>query len=711
MDQKITNEYIGKEDLLQALDRQEFRLVYQPKLNLQTGRLIGAEALIRWEHPGHGMISPLDFIPAAEETGMILPIGEWVLRTACEQNKEWQELGLAPIVIAVNLSASQLYQHDLAEKVQSILDTSGLDPEFLELEITESMTMDVEFVLPVLHKLKRIGVRISMDDFGTGYSSLYHLKEFPIDSIKIDRSFVQNCTIDSKDATIVKAIIGMAHQLKLGVNAEGVEFKDHLVFLQQNLCDEAQGYFFSKPVAPDEIVSSIPHLEEIIPNEGLSLESSRQSWLQRGLEQSHQDLQEIVRKQQGMIFKYRKENGEFIHVFSDGELIYRLQLTPEQIIGKEMQDFLPEAEADRKKKYYERAWNGEENVIYESSVNGLRYVTSLRPVVRSGKVVEVIGCSVDITAKKESAFHLGDSGRVNTEEALRQSEARYRLIAENMTDLVCIIDWGGYFKYASPSHVTVLGFPAAAYEGRHAGIFMHDDDRRKVREQLEEMVAAKKDGVLKYRFKNISGDWIWLEGKASPIFDERGLFEHFLIVSRDITERLAYEEKLTHMAYHDTLTGLPNRRLFKEKLEHALKEAKQNKKKAAVMYLDLDNFKYINDTLGHDVGDELLRQFARRVKGSLRDQDILSRQGGDEFTILLPEIEEEQDAIRIADDIRASFQKAWNIGRNLFNTTSSMGIAFYPANGKKGYELMRSADTALYQAKKDGKNMYRAFYG
>lgn len=393
MDQKITNEYIGKEDLLQALDRQEFRLVYQPKLNLQTGRLIGAEALIRWEHPGHGMISPLDFIPAAEETGMILPIGEWVLRTACEQNKEWQELGLAPIVIAVNLSASQLYQHDLAEKVQSILDTSGLDPEFLELEITESMTMDVEFVLPVLHKLKRIGVRISMDDFGIGYSSLYHLKEFPIDSIKIDRSFVQNCTIDSKDATIVKAIIGMAHQLKLRVNAEGVEFKDHLVFLQQNLCDEAQGYFFSKPVAPDEIVSSIPHLEEIIPNEGLSLESSRQSWLQRGLEQSHQDLQEIVRKQQGMIFKYRKENGEFIHVFSDGELIYRLQLTPEQIIGKEMQDFLPEA--DRKKKYYERAWNGEENVIYESSVNGLRYVTSLRPVVRSGKVVEVIGCSVD----------------------------------------------------------------------------------------------------------------------------------------------------------------------------------------------------------------------------------------------------------------------------------------------------------------------------
>ncbi|MEC0304715.1 GGDEF domain-containing protein, partial [Terribacillus saccharophilus] len=150
---------------------------------------------------------------------------------------------------------------------------------------------------------------------------------------------------------------------------------------------------------------------------------------------------------------------------------------------------------------------------------------------------------------------------------------------------------------------------------------------------------------------------------------------------------------------------------FKEKLDQALEETKQTKKKVAVMYLDLDNFKYINDTFGHDVGDELLNQFAQRVKECLRDEDVLSRQGGDEFTILLPAIEEEQDAIRIAENIRASFQRAWNIGRNLFKTTSSIGIAFYPAHGKKGYELMRSADTALYQAKKDGKNIYRSYLG
>ncbi|MFP7478863.1 diguanylate cyclase domain-containing protein [Terribacillus saccharophilus] len=338
-----------------------------------------------------------------------------------------------------------------------------------------------------------------------------------------------------------------------------------------------------------------------------------------------------------------------------------------------------------------------------------------------GKLVRLDGAIIDVEVEGISVDYKGDhscliifhemTGRKKAEEALQQSEARYRLIAENMTDLLCIIDWDGCFKYASPSHVTVLGFPSVAYEGKYAGDFMHDDDRKKVREQLDEMVATKEGTVLKFRFKNIRGEWIWLEGKANPIFDENGVFNHFLVVSRDITERLELEEKLTYMAYHDTLTGLPNRRLFKEKLDQALDEAKQTKKKVAVMYLDLDNFKYINDTLGHDVGDELLNQFAQRVKECLGDKDVLSRQGGDEFTILLPGIEEEQDAILIAENIRASFQRAWNIGRNLFTTTSSIGIAFYPANGTKGYELMRNADTALYQAKKDGKNIYRSFSG
>jgi diguanylate cyclase (GGDEF)-like protein/PAS domain S-box-containing protein len=700
------NDSDRKAALLQALENDEFYLLYQPKLQLRSGKVIGAEALLRWEHPIIGTISPLEFIPFAEETGLIRPIGEWVLRSACKQNKLWQEMGLEPLIMAVNLSASQLYQGDIAEKVENILKETELAPEYLELEITESMTMDVEFVLPMLRKLKQIGVSISLDDFGTGYSSLYHLKEFPIDTIKIDRSFVRNCTIDAKDATIVKTIIAMAHQLKLEVIAEGVESKDHLIFLQQNLCDEGQGYLFSKPVSTARFTENMSAFERIISTEGLSEESCRQMWFQWGMERTNLELQEAMRKQHGMIFKYVNDHGRFVHTFSEGELLYRMKFTPEQLVGRELQDFLPAEEAARKLSYYQRAWNGERNVSYESDVDGIQYITSLRPISKNGKVVEVIGCSVDITDTDEVQKELSRSNKA--EEALRQSEARYRLIAENMTDLVCLIDWDGNFKYASPSHVTVLGFPSEAYEGQHASVFMHEDDRKKVRQQLEKMVQTKQGGVFQFRFRNISDDWIWLEAMANPIFDENGIFEHFLVVSRDITERLVYEEKLTHMAYHDTLTGLPNRRLFKEKLEQALEEAKRNGNKMALMYLDLDNFKSINDTFGHEIGDKLLVEFTRRVKGCVRSCDVFSRQGGDEFTILLPEIKQEQDAIRMAKCILASIQDEWCIGRDSFKATSSIGLAIYPANGTKERELLLRADEALYQAKKDGKNRYRA---
>jgi len=172
--------------LQKALEQKEFVLYYQPKINLVSGEIVGVEALIRWAHPEKGMISPLDFIPVAEETDLILPIGEWVLRTACEQNKVWQDSGLPPMIMAVNLSARQLYHQNLVETIQQILIETELSPEYLELEITESMMMDVHHVLPIIHELKRIGVKISLDDFGTGYSSLYYLKEFPIDKIKIE---------------------------------------------------------------------------------------------------------------------------------------------------------------------------------------------------------------------------------------------------------------------------------------------------------------------------------------------------------------------------------------------------------------------------------------------------------------------------------------------------------------------------------------------
>ncbi|GAB6988348.1 bifunctional diguanylate cyclase/phosphodiesterase [Paenibacillus pini] len=239
-------------DLRKALERGEFHLEYQPLINLETNELVGMEALLRWKHPKRGNVPPQEFIPLAEESGLIVPLGEWVLRTACIQNKMWQEAGYKPICVSINLSMRQFIQPHLAEQIGIILADIGLDPKYVELEITESMTFDKETAFDQLRRLKDLGVFISIDDFGTGYSSLYYLKSLPIDRLKIDRSFVHEVMSDHNDAAIVSTITSMAHHLHLKVTAEGVENAEQLHFLREQRCHEGQGYFFSKPILPEE---------------------------------------------------------------------------------------------------------------------------------------------------------------------------------------------------------------------------------------------------------------------------------------------------------------------------------------------------------------------------------------------------------------------------------------------------------------------------
>jgi len=241
-----------------ALERDELTLHYQPQLDIGSGRIVGMEALIRWRHPDRGTVSPAEFIPLAEESGLIVPIGEWVLRTACAQAGEWQRLGLPALTVAVNVSARQFHSRDLPGMVERILAETGLPPGNLELEVTESVAMrDVEFTIAALTKLKEIGVKLSIDDFGTGYSSLNYLKRFPIDKLKVDQSFVRNLTTDANDATIAKAIIALGRSLKLKVIAEGVETRGQLDLLRRYGCDEMQGYLFSRPIPVAEFAQLV----------------------------------------------------------------------------------------------------------------------------------------------------------------------------------------------------------------------------------------------------------------------------------------------------------------------------------------------------------------------------------------------------------------------------------------------------------------------
>ena len=251
--------------LRHALEQDEFQLHYQPKIDLTTGRATGMEALLRWIHPGMGMIAPAKFIPLAEETGLIVPIGEWVLREACAQARRWQAQGLPPLRVAVNLSARQFAHDGLHAAIVGALEESALPPSRLELEITESMTMEnPEHATQCLQKMKALGITVAIDDFGTGYSSLGYLKRFPIDSVKIDRSFIKDIPGDSDDEAITQAIIAMGHSLRLKVIAEGVESAEHAEFLRRHGCDEAQGYYFGKPVPADEFVRLLVRRGDIL---------------------------------------------------------------------------------------------------------------------------------------------------------------------------------------------------------------------------------------------------------------------------------------------------------------------------------------------------------------------------------------------------------------------------------------------------------------
>ncbi len=236
-----------------ALQRNEFFLCYQPEMDVASNEMISVEALIRWQHPENGVILPIDFIPIAEQTGLIVPIGAWVIKEACAQNKKWQEAGLPPIRVAVNISTKQFKQPNFTEVIKGALAESGLAPEFLELELTENLFIKIGDAKDTLSELKNMGVSIALDDFGTGYSSLGYLRQMNIDRLKIDQSYVKNINADNGDEVIIKAIISMAKNLNLDVIAEGVETQKQLEFLQSKDCDEMQGYFFSKPLLAEEL--------------------------------------------------------------------------------------------------------------------------------------------------------------------------------------------------------------------------------------------------------------------------------------------------------------------------------------------------------------------------------------------------------------------------------------------------------------------------
>jgi EAL domain-containing protein (putative c-di-GMP-specific phosphodiesterase class I) len=250
METKIRARKGLERDLHKALGEGQLALAYQPQMDIRTGALSGMEALLRWNHPERGMVPPAEFIPIAEATGLIVPIGEWALREACRQNKAWQDAGLPALTVAVNLSAAQFLQENLVETVEAVIRDTGLDPVALQIEITESLFIQ-DGARDTLLDFRQRGIGIALDDFGTGYSSLSYLTRFPIDKIKLDRSFVQDIRHDTSSAAIIQAVVNLGHSLGMRVNVEGVEAADDLAILSGYGVDEVQGYYIGQPLSAD----------------------------------------------------------------------------------------------------------------------------------------------------------------------------------------------------------------------------------------------------------------------------------------------------------------------------------------------------------------------------------------------------------------------------------------------------------------------------
>ncbi|WP_052353749.1 PAS domain S-box protein [Neobacillus jeddahensis] len=439
--------------------------------------------------------------------------------------------------------------------------------------------------------------------------------------------------------------------------------------------------------------------QEILGVYGITKDITEQKQSQKRLKESEARYKRLVKLSPEPILVHRNGRIKFANtaftrlVGAAGHL---------ELIGKSVIDFSPPEYEEMVK-----------NRFQYLKKTGTFIAPAEEKVIRlNGEVldVEVTGITLDYGDDTAVLMMVHDiTSRKRVAEALRKSEYNYRLITEYSQDMIRLTDRNGIILYASPSHKWNLGIEAEDYIGKHVREGIHPDDLSLYDEKLRYAIKNQENFTIEGRRQHQNGQWIWIESHAMMVMDDHGALQHIVYSSRNIMERKQYEEKLEQLAFQDTLTGLPNRRSFTDSLKSLLQGSEQSKSIHAVMFLDLDKFKRINDTLGHDIGDELLKKFAQRIKNSLADDDILARLGGDEFTIILPNLQSEQDAQQTAERIIEELQEPWEINGHNFLTTSSIGISYYPKDGDNPKRLMKCADLALYKAKDAGRNKYQIF--
>ncbi|MGF2617870.1 diguanylate cyclase [Rossellomorea vietnamensis] len=373
--------------------------------------------------------------------------------------------------------------------------------------------------------------------------------------------------------------------------------------------------------------------------------------------------------------------------------------------------------ADRKITIIPNACNEDLNGILEKLHKG-ETISSLHAQRKhkDGSLVDVLASYSPFLDNKgrfdgAAVIYKDITEQLKFQKQLQESEEKYRLIAEHSSDLIKVLDLQGNVLYASPSHQHILNIDPEYYVNKSFKTFLHQEDMYKLDSFIGRIIQTKEADSVQIRAAKKNGEWVWIDSVGTPVMDEEDNIIKIITEGRDVSERKLYEEKLKKLALYDHLTELPNRRLFIKELKNAMETSSRTQTKLGVMFMDLDRFKWVNDTMGHDVGDQLLVEFSKRVRSCLREEDLLARFAGDEFLVMVPDLKEESQIYPIAERILNSLQEDWEIEGQRFSTTSSMGIAFYQPYDQNYKDLLRYADEALYKAKERGKNRYQVYVG
>jgi diguanylate cyclase (GGDEF)-like protein len=646
-------------DLSKAIERNELLLYYQPQVEMLTGKILGVEALIRWQHPRLGLVPPNEFISIAEETGLINEIGEWVLKTACEQLQGWKLANFLPLKMSVNLSPLQLKQENLQYQILKIIQETNINPNNLCLELTETAVMqNVQGAIKLLTELKEIGVTIALDDFGIGYSSLSMLKNFPVDVLKIDKSFVQDLMIDPSNAGLCQGIITLAKGLNLKVLAEGIENREQWSFLHSINCDQAQGYLISRPLPPETLTSFLLKYKPI------SLHNNVEEKLSYNLEDSSQNTSKISANIQTEITIAQTEIEDNLLEYIQIKEELKQQASRERIVmniahkirqSLKLSDILNTTvtevrhliNADRVFLFrFNENWLGE--VVVESVIN---------------PEFSILGEWIDEPCFREKYVKFYRQGRVKATNDIMTAE-----LAPCHRELLV--------KYHVKSNLVL----PVVYQDKLWGL----------------MIAHQCQDFKEWKAHEVT--------LLSQIATQAAIAIH----QGELYDQLSNANlELQKLSALDGLTQIPNRYRFDQYFAQEWQRAIRGREHLSLILCDVDHFKWYNDTYGHQSGDRCLQQVAATMSKIVqRPGDLVARYGGEEFVILLPNTNE-KGAFHIAEKVRQEVQNLAlpHLKSPLKCVTLSLGLAtFLPNASMSSHALVHAADEALYQAKAQGRN-------